>query len=387
MSFVKPRNTRTGSRAFGQRAKERQKRNRGGQRYETVAGTFDYLKLGDMPIWLRIQQQLYTYMTFNRETKEVEEVVDDMHLEYPQHWCAEIWRMILCSSGPYKKEPCYPCAVEAQCWKEHWEKVDELKKMGMDAEIKKKIRMRRVVKNALAVTGTDRYFEVPLLDNKGQIRKTKKGDTITRLVAEPLCDKAQLSRPSQNGHNMHWSYPNRNQKQLERFNEELAGNCANCATPMTTSKLICADCGTVDIEFDEPIGGEEFRQLRAETIQCGTCHGEDVIAVLDCSGCGEPEEGGVMDFDLRLRLEPVDEKNSDLILVDFRVPDYDDELMKRYETPLDLVAIMKPTPIKLQEKMLGDLAADLDPSLGRFTKSYKEGSETSANEGDNDIAF
>jgi hypothetical protein len=330
-------------------------------------------------MWIRLQLQLYTYKAWDREEQKVVDVIDSPYFEYPTHYFPPKRRSINCSAGPYRKKPCFPCAAESIYWDDFREKEEEVRKMGLDVKIEKR--------TAMAVTGVDRYFEVPLTDNKGVIRKNARGEVIKRFVAEPLADFGEgVQFPVKMGHNMHWSFSNRHLSQLERFNDLLGGVCANCCTNMHASQLVCADCGQVEQSFDSPIDDlEDIRQLRAEDIRCNACNSEDVVPILNCTGCGDPAEGGIMDFDLRLKQEPVDDRNTDLVLTGWRLPDYNEELIQLYQNPLNIEEILCPTPLNIQKTILGDLANGLDPSAGAFTENY-DGDSSSGDGGNSDTS-
>jgi len=383
MSFVKVRNTRAQSAAFGKHARQRAARNRGKGRRATVAGQYDYLKLGEIPIWLRFALQSYDFKTWDRELKEVVDVVDSPWYEYASHYYPKKRRTIICSAGPYRKDPCYPCSIEAIYWDDHREKEEEVRKAGItDVKIERNPPMRRGIRNAMAVLGVDDYFEIPLLDKDGKIRKSATGDVLKRYVAEPCARLPKGTKyPIKNGHNMNWSFPGTHLEQLQSFNRQLENVCANCATPLFASTLVCANCQHVEEDFGTAIEGEDLIILQDEKVRCSNCHSEDVIPNPECSGCGDAESGGLMSFDIRLKAEPAGENKTDLKMVGYRLPNYNEDLTHLYQNPLDIVKIFAPTPLNLQKTILGDIAEDIDPSFGAFTEGYSSSDDDSEQEG------
>jgi len=328
------------------------------------------LKLGETPIWLRFQQQSYSYKSWDREQQRVVEVEDCPWLEYATHYYPKKRQSINCSAGPYRKKPCFPCAIASGYWDKFREKEEEMRLHGIDGKLAKNPPINRSVRNAMALIGVDTYLEVPLLDKDGKPRKNAKGEVIKKHVAAPVAKfPSGVRMPEKEGHNMYWQFAGTHLEQLQTINEKLADYCGNCATPMYASKLACADCGSIEEDFGVAIEGEDLFQLRSEEIKCRSCHSEDVVPVLECPGCEEPAEGGLMGFDLRLKAIPMDDKKWDLDWVGTRIPNYSDTLLSLYDAPLDVEAICAPTPVNLQKSILGDLAQGVDPSAGAFTES------------------
>lgn len=374
MSFVRNRDSKAGSASFRRAAKRRaasKKSSRGGGRRGPVEGQFERFRTDVKMQWIHVVPQIYEYPTYDRDEGAVIEVSRPFY-EFVQHYYPKRRRFINCSAGPHRDKPCYPDAIIKQWWEEK-DRIKEEMKVKPSYDDKP---ISRSARFAMAVTGVDTYYEVPAMDSNGRVKTSKAGNAIKNYVPKSLIKIHRgVEYPSKFGHNMHWNFGSEHLEQLLAIDDQLMDACANCATSMHTESLQCADCGHVEVEFDELIIGPDLLELRKDTGMCSKCGSSDVVPLIECSGCGEPEEGGLMDFEIRICHEEIGENKVLLKMKDWRLPTDDERIQELVNHPLDIMALYAPEPIKLQKAILGDICEGVDPTYGAWDSPDEEKTE------------
>lgn len=369
MSFVRNRDTRAGSASFRRAAKRRAAAKKSRSNRGPVEGQFERFRTDIKMQWVHLVPQVYDYEVYDRDEGQVVQVSRPFY-EFIQHYYPKRRRFVHCSAGPHRDKPCYADAI-LQMW---WDEKDRIKEeTGVKPNYDDKP-ISRATRFAMAVTGVDTYYEIPATDSRGNIKTSKKGNAIKNYVPASL---ARLPRgveyPKKFGHNMHWNFGSEHLEQLLAIDDELMDVCANCATAMHTNSLQCADCGNIEVEFEEAIEGPDLLELRKDTGTCSKCGSNDVVPLVDCSGCGEPLEGGLMDFEIRICHEEIGEKKTLIKMKDWRLPTDDERIEALRDNPLDIMKIYEPHGIKLQKAILGDICDGVDPAYGAWDKKPAEG--------------
>jgi len=323
--------------------------------------------------WVRIPRLEHTYEVYDRSEKEVVTLEGMPWVEYTYHWYNTGSRGWTCSSGAHRDKPCYGCAERDAFYEKLREKQRKQRAAtGMSDEEKKanSPAISASAQYALAVTGVDTYYEVPLTNKDGSPRKSKAGNVIKNYIPRSLAKKHELSLPSKMGHNMHWSFGRNHCDQLIQFDEQLYNSCATCASDMSCKAVVCTECSAVEA-LEEEISGDELLEVRdsLDGATCGECGAKDSLVTQMLCECGEPQPGSLYDFDLRFKAVSSGESTI-LKISDIRVPVQNDDIDKLLATPLDVKAIFAGTPISVQAQMLGERAKSIDPSGGKLASSY-----------------
>ncbi len=380
-SFMKLRGKGSFGGRFGNQAGKRRKTASGkgseGKRTRFPDGKYESWWPTEIAIWINISPfQLFEQEVYDRDEKEVIDVVTTWW-EYNSHWIPSKRRKFVCSTGAHRTEPCYGCARRQQ----HWDRLDAIEEeKGYRPDDKPDV--GRSTNFALGITIMEKIYSIPKRDDRGKIRKTKNNKIIYSHLAAPLVDDDVLESgvdfPQKFGHRAHWSLGVEHRDQLLEEDEKLLGFCGNCAGEMLATGRICPDCET-SVEFDSPIRGEDLIQARNKRFHCRACQykGNWVIQYA-CPDCGNPKEGGLTKFDIRVKKVRSGEK-SVIKIVEIRVPTQDEEVQKLIQNPLKVDEIFAPDDLKFQKLLLGDKVQGLDPTYGAFTKDY--GSDDEGEEG------
>lgn len=391
---------------FADKLRERKKRDEAAktvrkQRY--AEGEFDRLDLCDIAVWVHISPfQSYTY-----EISEKNEAGDWVVIETTTTWYEYLKHFIpagnaapkfrngmafTCSCGAGRSQPCYGCALR----KKHWDWVSAYRREHNGDEPKKAAPVSIFSQFALGVTLMEEVYSIPAMDKKGKPKTTKAGAIIYNHLPEPWADEDSLPANCSHsfGRRMHLSLGKEQMFALLEENTRLRNYCANCAEEMVALGVICPECGAKH-EFKQPITGEDLVIARSKNRRCNDCRWEGTgdgaeeswVFDLDCPGCGEPEEGGLVRFDLRLKLVKVGETNQ-LKIVGLRVPTTDPEVQKMIENPLNVKNIFAPASLTRQAELFKeDLIRNLDPaksSGAALARGYSDTGTESA-EGEEEI--
>ncbi len=364
-----------GSPRFGnQGGKRKTASGKGRRRSKFPDGKFESWWPTEVAIWINISpHQLFEQEVYDKYLREVIEAVTTW-FEYKSHWIPSVRRKFVCSTGPYKKNPCYGCARRTQ----HFERIDAIEEEKGYRPDEGGPDVGMATNFALGITIMEEIYSIPKKDNKGKVRKTKANKIIYNHIAAPLVEEdieeSGVSYPKKFGHRAHWSLGLEYRDQLLEEDDKLRGYCGNCAGQLFCTGRACPDCETV-VTLDDPIRGEDLLQFRHKEFKCKACQFKGTwVMTYECPDCGDPVEGGVTKFDLRIKKVRSGDK-SVLDVVEIRVPTKDEEVQQLIENPLKVDEIFQPDDLKFQKRLLGDKVKDLDPSLGSFTEDYDSDSE------------
>lgn len=361
-----------------------------GSRNKFPDGVFDRFIPGEKAIWINISPfQSWTFMAYNSESGEVEEQTKSW-FPYLKHYYARTKQFMNCSAGPHRDQPCYPCAIR----KAFYKKMDAIEeRTGVRPKDEAPVSAQKNF--ALAITIMENVVAIPAVDKNGVPRKSKAGKPIYNHVPQPVVGGGPTNHPVSFGRRAHMSLGIMQLRQLLQFDEEMRNYCANCAKGMSARSVVCADCET-SYDLPEPVTGEDLLEVRQREFKCGACGYEGImVPKVECE-CGDPREGKLTDFDIRLKKEKLADNQSMLSIKSIRLPKLDnEEVRKLVENPLDLPKIFAPSSQEEQRRKLGDAANGIDPrkhrrdddeAPGKDTESYVDdgGSDT---EEEGDIPF
>jgi hypothetical protein len=378
---------RTGIPSVGKRfAEQRQRAGQGrgnsGGGHSTKTrpqGEFDRFYPREEPCWINISPySTYTYEVYDKEVREVVEVTTTWY-EWKKHYVPRNRGKIdkygkrkqmdfNCSAGSRKDRPCWGCAVRDN----HFERMraieeskgyrpDEKPPVGWSSQF------------SLAITVMETIYAIPLRDKDGRARKSRAGDSLYRYMPAPFIEPEDGEKLGETyfGHRMHWTMGSEHLDMLLGFDEEMKNYCGNCADHMVATHTICPSCETT-YALKEPLTGVALLKGRAKPRSCTAC-GEKQPHVMkyECPGCGEPKEGSLTGFDIRIYKEPLGENKSVLKVAAVRVPGSADakvnaRIQELIEHPLDLQSIFAPASLDNQKYILGDeLTKGLTPAPKR----------------------
>ena len=396
--FVKQRNV-LGPRISDQ-AKKRTANNGqrgGGSKWSMAPGQFDRFFADERPCWIHIHDIVHEQQVYDRAEKEVI-TTRTTWFESNKHFIPrnkgkfdakgkKKQQDFICSCGPFKKDPCWGCVYRTA----FYAKLDAIaEEKGFRPDTKPAV--GRSTQFSLSLTIMEKIFAVPLRDKEGNVRKARNsGNIIYRYVPAPFADTEEdAAEVGQNfrhhfGHNMHWTMGTEHLEMLGKFDDDLRTYCGNCASKMLCSKMLCTSCETpMTIETLE---GEDINIERKKIRTCKSCGDKcEFFPVYDCPDCGEPKEGRLTLFDIRIMKEKVGEKKSVLRVLAVRMPGAKDDagrarIKELLDSPLDLSKIFTPTPVEIQAKLLGeDLLEGLSLTAGKDsvgdTESYAGGEDS-----------
>lgn len=340
-------------------------------------GLFDRLTLGDKPIWLRLSpDQVYAQLLYSRDTKQVIETGkpeangDILYparpwFEYVTHFVPATKSSFTCSAGADRSQPCRGCAVRAADYDRI--RAREEATGVKDAQAREKISVQSSTRYGMAVTVLETILDLPLMDKNNKPRKSKDGRDLMRSVPAPLSGYSPIQMQKMQGpfgKNYHWNFGPMHLSQLGSIDMDLWNYCASCAEPLSAQRFCCAQCGECVYDAGSPVREADLRAMREQAMRCTHCrHEGPVVPVVECA-CGNPMEGNLLTFDLRIRLEKdaTDPKKSIIHLVDHRVPDYAsmypaeaaNNVYEMVYGPLDIPEIYAPENLDSQARRLPD---------------------------------
>ena len=374
-------------------------------------GLFDRLVLGDKPMWIRLSpDQLYCQQIYNRELKGVIETGKQEAngeipfparpwFEYITHYVPATKSSFTCSTGADRSQPCRGCAVRAADYDRIKAREDAT---GMrDAQAREKISVQSSTRYGMAVTVLETIYELPLMDKYNKPRKSKDGRDLMRSVPAPLSGYSPIQQQKMQGvfgKNYHWNFGPMHLNQLGSIDMDLWNYCASCAEPLFAQLFSCGNCGGVVYDAGAALQEADLRAMREQAMRCPHCRHEGLVQPQISCACGEPAEGNLLTFDLRMRLEKdaSDPKKSVLQLVDHRVPDYaklysPDAANAVYElvyAPLDIPGIYAPESLDNQAWRLPEDLKAVSPDYHLTKKMAKPyGAPSGEDEDPDQMAF
>ncbi len=370
MSFLKHRSLPPRT-SFGDAGRKAASANRS-ERRGPVVGEYDsWWPLLDKALWVALcPTQAWSYDLYNRETGTVDTFEN-------QYWYASVEHRVqmgkgqfaprfTCSAGAHKDKPCWGCGVR----RVFYERIDqEAERTGVRRKGESPI--SAMTQFSMSMVLLEDITKVPVMKD-GKIRTDRGGKPIYRDVPLATLElKDQKKARSEGnvvfGKSVHWSTGVKGINELLALDEQLGCACANCAEDLTAVNFGCPECGDhvqIAQDPDEPLRGEDLLTAKREDYSCPTCgYTGRFTPLYDCTKCGEPEEGGLVHFGLRLKNVEVGEKQRVLTLAEYRPigsfvekhPNIEEMLM----SPLNIPEIFRPTSIQYQlklvpERMRGD---------------------------------
>lgn len=401
----------------GRRRMEANKRGGGGGKI--AEGQFDRFFPGVTPIWVNISPYaMYEQEIWDRQQKEVV-LTKTTWFETQKHYVARnkgrvdrngkrVDTEFVCSCGPYRKSPCWGCAIRSN----HFAMMDAIEaEKGFRPD--KEAPISRMSQFSLAITVMEKIYAIPLRNKDGTIRKSKaNGAIIYRYMPAPIAEARDDIEESelasfkyQFGHRMHWTMGPQELGVLIEADDKMKNHCANCAEKLFATRMICPDCDT-RVDLGSAVQDIDLTQARNKVRTCTACGSKGTfVPEIQCAECGEAVEGRLTSFDIRITRKKVNDKYITEIVA-IRVPGVPgnkadhDRAMELIQNPLNLAAIFAPTSLDRQKFICGDeLTKGLKPDLAVVkdddsgeddttgTESYSDGGDDSEDEGNKSISF
>jgi hypothetical protein len=396
----------------GRRRQEANKRAGGGRKF--ADGQFERFFPGETPIWINISPySYYEQEIWDRQQKEVVKTATTWY-EYQKHYVPRnkgktvngkrVDTDFVCSCGPYRKQPCWGCAIRTN----HYDMLAEIEKeKGFRPD--KDAPISRMSNFALAITVMEKIYAIPLRNNDGTIRKARSnGQIIYRYMPAPIADarddieESELANFTyQFGHRMHWSMGPEELQVLTEADDKMKNYCADCADKLIATHMICPGCET-KVDLGKEVSDVDLMMVRNKVRTCTACGEKGPFEPdLMCPGCGGhgPQIAGrLTSFDIRLTRKKLSDKKYQTEIVAIRIPGVPgnqadhDRAMDLIQNPLNLAAIYAPTSLDSQKFICGDMTKGLKPDLAVVkdddeeapsdTESYGEGGDGSGDDGD-----
>ncbi len=358
-------------------------------------GLFDRLKLGEKPIWLRISpEQLYTQEIYDRQEKKVVEVTNPW-FEHVTHFVPSRERSMICSAGAHRDQPCRGCSIRTDFYNRI--RAQEQATQVKDEKKRKSPPVQAATRYGMAVTVIEKIFSLPQMGKGGKPKTNRDGQTIMTNVPAPLSGLPLLKQKEMEGtfgYNFHWGFGTQHLAQLADIDQSLWNICGNCANDLMATEFHCVECQAVVYSDENGVVGSDLRAVRENGMKCGNCGFEGFTQpLISCTGCTDAKEGSLLSFDLQIRLVPVDEKNTDIKMEKYRVPDYvgmfdgptAERITELVYCPLDIPAICAPDSVDRQAFALPEELKAISPSLHLKEKtSQPYGQEGGEGEGGGD---
>jgi hypothetical protein len=345
-TFMKPRSIPQSNRSFGDSMKRgRQLAERGGQ-FKRIEGEFnDWYPKREKALWFAIcPTQAWNSEVWDRELGEVEKLENEYYYVYTNHRIAATKRNFTCSAGAHKDKPCWGCGIRNAFYDAKREK-----KEAMGIEEKGEAPISAMVQYAFAGVLLETIAKVKLMDNQGRPKTTARGEPIFREVPTAMLPKEDADRYKAEGSTtfglpVHYSVGKNHYNAIMAFDEEMRNRCANCAEELLCQHMACPECTTeheVANDEGEPLKGQDLLEWRLMDLQCDCGYFGPMLPTVQCS-CGEPQEGKLVDFALRL----ISEKTSDTATV---LKYTGVRPLKRFIDKYPAVQAMLETPLKIDE--------------------------------------
>lgn len=353
---------------------------------------FEHFYPGDIPIWINISPyQSFTQEVWDRKDKMVIEVTTTWW-ESKKHYCAfnkglyqpdgkKMPMDFRCSSGAYKACPCWGCVLIQQ----HWDKMNAIEeKTGVRPGTQAPV--GQIPQYALGITIMEDMYAIPMQDGNGKIKKDKKGRVLFRHTPAPCAEQEQeaatlMRCTTSKGHRAHWELGSRELGYILEQDNNMKKFCGNCASDLFCSAMICPGCET-QTRLRSRVSKTDL-DLEVQKVRTCTLCGEKgpFLPVYECDDCGEPVEGRVTAFDIRVKR--VKSGNDYLLeIVEIRVPGVPnstqeefDRIMGMIQNPLKVNEIYAPTDLPRQAMICGDRIKGLslpDAPTGGETESYAD---------------
>lgn len=316
--------------------------------------------------WAFCPQQSWTSEIYVTKARSIETFENHMYFAYVLHMIAmgqNRFNRIVCSAGAEGELPCLGCGVRSNFFK--W-LDEETERLGAKPDKKP------------PVGRSENYaFAGVLLEHIGKVQKVDKStgklvfkkDRTPLMLDEPLtaipveqAREAKAKGQTTFGRSMHWSMGIDLRNQVRELNKKLANYCANCAEKLYAYEHECPECHTriipvhQDIDEGLPLIDQTLTEERQKKYVCPGCSYEGQMdPAVECS-CGNPLEGTLMDFAVRLKVTKSSDKRIILEHTDVRVLRYFTEkyptVQEMLDNPLPIDKIFAPTELNFQKPRL-----------------------------------
>lgn len=362
-AFIKPRSLPRSLSQQGQRAMAASSRGS----FKIIEGQYaNWYPNREVALWFAIcPDQAWTFDLYNRESGEVERLEDQYYYAYVNHRVAVNKRNFVCSAGAHKDKPCWGCGIRNHFYEEKRRFTEE-----RGYEPKGEAPISAMLQYAFAGVLLEPVAKVPVLDNKGKVRRNKKGEEILRDTAiqtlEPKEREGYLRRKETSfGLRVHYSTGKGHFNTLLGFDDELRNKCASCAKDLYAMYMGCPQCGDtiqqLDIEGNF-LQGQTLREYRDVEYECSCGYSGTFVPLIECE-CGDPVEGRLLDFAVKLISEKISDTQTNLKIAGIRTLKHFTEkyphVQEMLDNPLKLDEIFAPTRLESQtylipEGMRGD---------------------------------
>lgn len=317
-------------------------------------------------LWFAIcPNQQWSTSIYDKDEGRVVDLENYLYYAYVLHVISANRRFqrVICSAGAHKDKPCWGCGVRNAFFDRR------------DAE---KARTGVEPKGEPPVSASTQYaFAGVVLEHHARVAKLRDNKPITTKEGKPIMEDlplmalpAEEARRLKNegattfGRAVHWSMGREVLGQVKNFNEQLKNYCANCAEPLYATEVACPECETVHVpvhsNLDEglPLVEESLTEVRGQKLRCSKCRYQGpMLPIVQCE-CGNPLEGALQDFAIRIKATRPTEKTTILSFSEVKPIRYFTEKYPAVEellnNPLDLNAIFKPTSLRLQTFRIPD---------------------------------
>jgi len=355
-SFIKPNKALASTtRSFGQQAKYARD---AAQRteFKRIDGEFDaWYPREDKALWFAIcPEQSWSFDLYDRQAAEAVHLEDQFYFAYVSHRVAVNKRSFQCSAGVHHDKPCWGCGVRA-----HFYDQKRIREEETGVKLQGEAPINAMTNYAFAGVLLETVAKVAKLDKHGKERTTKGGKLIEEDAPVTLLPAAEAKRLKAQGlttfgKRVHYSVGISHLNTLFSFDDELRNTCANCGDLLTATTMACPDCGvTQEVEDVDgaPLSGQNLKEGRETDITCECGFFGPMVPLVECA-CGDPVEGKLVDFALRLRSEKTSDTARVLKLVEARpiksFIEKHPEAQKLLSEPLALDEIFAPSSLQQQ---------------------------------------
>jgi hypothetical protein len=347
-AFIKPR-ALPGGRSFGEQAKRMQKAaQRGGGNFRVIEGQYNgFYPRKEKALWFAIcPDQSWDFEIYDREVGEVVKLEGQLFYAYVSHRVASNGRSFQCSAGAHKNKPCWGCGV-----RNHFYEQKRIKEEATSVKVQGEAPINAMTQYAMAGVLLETIAKVPLLDNNGKARLTKKNEPIlkeipTALMPLPEAKRLKAEGSTTFGLSVHYSTGITHFNALTDFDTTLQNYCANCGDELYAVELACGECGTTQTLTDEDgevvtLQGQTLLEARQTDLTCECGYHGVMVPIVQCT-CDAPTEGKLVDFAVRLISRKIGEKQTVLEFTEVRP-------IKRFIEKHPHVAELLAKPLKLDE--------------------------------------
>lgn len=408
-SFLKPRSLPAGARggrSFAQQAKRAQAAAQRGGGFKQIDGQYNtFWPREEKALWIAFcPDQSWSFEIYDSEEGQVATLSDQLFYAYISHYVASTNRKFNCSAGAHRDKPCWGCAIRRDFYAKKTLKEKEMGGVKLQGEAP----LNAILQYAIAGTELEMQAKIEATDKQsGKVRKNKKGEVIIKEVPTALLPLAEAKRLRAEGltsfgRRMHYSMGKTHFKQITDYDEELANYCASCAQLLTVTEMACGECGTPQAYTDEEsniveLKGQALTEARAMALTCECGYHGPMVPIVNCE-CGNPVEGKLLDFAIKLIKHKTGEKQTELEITEVKplaafLEKYP-EVAEMMAKPIALNEVFAPSSLGQQEycipeKLRLGLSPAPRPKKGEeeeLAEPYAFGESIDADEGQEEVA-